>query len=66
MEEIIMILAAVALMGWLYIFLPVGMAEDRNRGPIVWMLLTWVFTPWVLLILYAIGNAPAEEEAADG
>jgi len=60
MESSALVVIAVLFMLWLYFVLPVNMAQDRNRSPVVWVILTLVLSPWILLILFVIGNAPEE------
>lgn len=43
---------------WLYIFLPAGMAERRNRSQLIWVLISFVGSPILAcLLLLALGDA---------
>ena len=43
---------------WLYILLPAGMAERRNRSRLIWVLISLVGSPILAcLLLLALGDA---------
>lgn len=43
---------------WLYILLPAGMAERRNRSRLIWVLISFVGSPILAcLLLLALGDA---------
>lgn len=43
---------------WLYILLPAGMAERRNRSQLIWVLISLVGSPILAcLLLLALGDA---------
>lgn len=55
---VIVFLAAVSFVIWLYFILPAGMAKTRNRSAIVWILIGIVSTPLLsILLLWALGNS---------
>ena len=42
---------------WLYILLPAGMAQRRNRSQLIWVLVSLVGSPILAcLLLWALGN----------
>lgn len=54
----IIFLIAIAFVIWLYILLPAGMAERRNRSQIIWVMISLVGSPILAcLLLLALGNA---------
>jgi hypothetical protein len=56
--SLIVFLIAIAFVVWLYILLPAGMAERRNRSQIIWVLISLVGSPILAcLLLLALGNA---------
>jgi hypothetical protein len=58
MFSFIIVLIAIAFVVWLYILLPAGMAERRNRSQIIWVLISLVGSPILAcLLLLALGNA---------
>ena len=43
---------------WLYILLPAGMAERRNRSQLIWVLISFFGSPFLAcLLLLALGDA---------
>lgn len=43
---------------WLYILLPAGMAERRNRSKLIWVLISIFGSPILAcLLLFALGDA---------
>nr|WP_309504130.1 hypothetical protein [uncultured Roseovarius sp.] len=43
---------------WLYILLPARMAQERNRAPLIWVLISFVGSPILaILLLIALGDA---------
>ena len=55
--SLIVFLIAIAFVVWLYILLPAGMAERRNRSRIIWVLISLVGSPILAcLLLLALGN----------
>jgi fumarate reductase subunit D len=51
-------LLALFLVLWLYILLPAGMAERRNRNRLIWVLISLVGSPVLAcLLLLALGDA---------
>jgi hypothetical protein len=44
---------------WLYILLPAGMAERRNRSQLIWVLISFVGSP-ILACLLLLGLGDAE------
>jgi len=56
--SLVLFLIAIAFVVWLYILLPAGMAERRNRSQIIWVLISLVGSPILAcLLLLALGNA---------
>lgn len=54
----ILVVAALVLVLWLYIFLPAQMAGRRNRSMLVWVLISLVGSPLLaVLLLIALGDA---------
>lgn len=50
-------LLALAFVLWLYILLPAGMAERRNRSQLIWVLISIVGSPILAcLLLFALGT----------
>lgn len=46
---------------WLYILLPANMARERNRGALIWVLISLFGSPILaILLLIALGNAPRD------
>lgn len=57
-------LAALALVIWLYIFLPAGMAERRGRSQLGWVILSLLFSPVLACLLLALlGDNPHRKPA---
>lgn len=55
---ILLIITVIALFLWLYIFLPVRMAEKRWRSPIGWVLIFWIISPfWGIIALLVLGDS---------
>lgn len=51
-------LLALFIVLWLYIFLPAGMAERRNRSKLIWVLISLFGSPILAcLLLLALGDA---------
>jgi fumarate reductase subunit D len=51
-------LLALFLVLWLYILLPAGMAERRNRNRLIWVLISLFGSPVLAcLLLLALGDA---------
>ncbi len=51
-------LLALFVVLWLYILLPAGMAERRNRSQVIWVLISLVGSPFLaVLLLLALGDA---------
>ena len=43
---------------WLYISLPAGMARERNRDPVAWVIISLVCSPlFAIFFLWALGDA---------
>ena len=61
MEELLILivgLLSLFFVIWLYILLPAGMAERRNRSRLVWVLISFVGSPILAcLLLLALGDA---------
>ncbi len=61
MEQLFVIIAgalALFFLIWLYILLPAGMAERRNRSQLIWVLISFVGSPILAcLLLLALGDA---------
>ncbi len=61
MEQLFAIIAGVLALFfliWLYILLPAGMAERRNRSQLIWVLISFVGSPILAcLLLLALGDA---------
>ncbi|MBT8424377.1 MAG: hypothetical protein KJO67_05335 [Silicimonas sp.] len=56
-------LATLAFVFWLYILLPAQMAGNRNRSALIWVLISLVGSPLLaVLLLIALGDA---EKRAD-
>lgn len=54
----VVLLIAAAFAVWLYILLPAGMAERRNRSKLIWVLISLVGSPILAcLLLLALGNS---------
>lgn len=54
---VLALLAGLCLSLWLYIFLPAGMAERRNRSALVWVLISLFGSPILaVLLLLALGK----------
>ena len=49
--SLIVFLIAIAFVVWLYILLPAGMAERRNRSRIIWVLISLVGSPILACLL---------------
>ncbi len=44
---------------WLWIIVPMNMAQNRNRSALIWVLIAIVGSPLLaILLLYALGDAP--------
>ena len=60
-ETILIVLSyllAFVFMVWLWVFVPAKMAKNRNRGAVVWVLISFVGSPLLaILLLYALGEA---------
>lgn len=51
-------LAALYFTLWLFILLPARMAEARGRSVVVWVLLSFMLSPFVAIVsLWLFGNA---------
>jgi len=51
------LILALTLTVWLYILLPAGMAERRNRSATIWVLISFVGSPLLaILLLMALGE----------
>ena len=51
-------LFALFIVVWLYILLPAGMAERRNRSQLIWVLISLFGSPILAcLLLLALGDA---------
>ncbi|MFK7868275.1 MAG: hypothetical protein AB8B58_03425 [Roseobacter sp.] len=64
MESILIGIFGIALLiilVWLYIILPMEMANRRHRSPTVWVLISFVGSP-LLAILLLIALGPAETD----
>ncbi len=54
---IILMLAGIAFMLWIYLFLPAQMAEERGRSGLGWVLISIFFSPVVAIIgLLVLGD----------
>lgn len=60
-------IAALVLIVWFCILLPADMARERNRDPLIWVLISLVGSPLLtILLLIALGEvAPSSEEAKE-
>lgn len=55
---LLLLLAALWFVLWLYILLPARMAEARGRSAVVWVLLSLLFSPlFAIFFLWLLGNA---------
>ena len=66
--EAIGVLALLAVLFLIFIYLPAKMASNRNRNALVWVLISLFGSPILaVLLLIALGDAPAEnhEQARD-
>lgn len=55
---LILIIFAMVVTFWLYVLLPWGMAERRNRSVFIWLLISLVFSPFLaIVLLYLLGDA---------
>ncbi|MGH1457336.1 MAG: hypothetical protein ACRBBT_00390 [Paracoccaceae bacterium] len=53
----IFFLAFIGFVIWLYIMLPASMAKNRNRSPVIWVLIAIVGSPILaVLLLIAMGE----------
>ncbi len=63
METAIGIIVGVVLLAfviWLWIIVPMNMAQARNRSGLIWVLISIVGSPLLaILLLYALGDAPS-------
>lgn len=51
-------LAALYFSLWLFILLPARMAEARGRSAVVWVLLSFIFSPFfAIFLLWLLGDA---------
>lgn len=51
-------LAALYFSLWLFILLPARMAEARGRSAVVWVLLSFIFSPFfAIFFLWLLGDA---------
>jgi len=47
---------------WFWIFLPLQMANRRNRSAVIWLLISILFSPILaILLLLALGNDKSPE-----
>lgn len=55
---IIVVIVALVLVLWFYIFLPARMARKRGRSILGWILLFWIISPlWGIIILLVLGDS---------
>lgn len=55
---IIVVIIALVLVLWFYIFLPARMARKRGRSILGWILLFWIISPlWGIIILLVLGDS---------
>ena len=58
MADLIVILFALWLVLWFYIFLPAKMASNRGRSALIWVLVSLVFSPLLaIFLLLVLGRA---------
>lgn len=56
--EVVFGFIALAFALWLWIWVPAQMAKNRNRSPLVWVLISFVSSPLLaILLLAALGDA---------
>ena len=56
--SLVVALLALFVVLWLYILLPAGMAEPRNRSQLIWVLISLFGSPILAcLLLLALGDA---------
>jgi len=56
---IIFMLASLYFMFWLFILLPAGMATNRGRSAVGWVMVSVLFSPILAcLLLWLLGNNP--------
>ena len=56
--SLVVALLALFVVLWLYILLPAGMAERRNRSQLIWVLISLFGSPILAcLLLLALGDA---------
>jgi len=48
---IIILVAAIAFQIWLYCYVPVKLASERHRNPVLWFALGFLITPYVVMFL---------------
>lgn len=59
--EFLIIVFAIALTLWFYIFLPADMANARNRSAVIWVLISICFTPLTAIFgLLVLGQGKPE------
>ncbi|MBS0126855.1 hypothetical protein [Thetidibacter halocola] len=57
--QIILMLAALLFLLWLFILLPAGMATNRGRSAFGWVLVSVLFSPILAcLLLWLLGDKP--------
>ncbi len=55
---VIAVVSMLVFIVWLYILLPADMARERNRDPLIWVLISIVGSPLLaILLLIALGDA---------
>ena len=55
---IIVVIIALVLVLWFYIFLPARMARKRGRSILGWILLFWIISPlWGIIVLLVLGDS---------
>jgi hypothetical protein len=64
MDVVVVGVVALALIFWLYIWLPASMAADRGRSSLGWVLLTIFFSPLITIIALLVLGPTVETALA--
>lgn len=59
----LVVIAGLLFVLWLFILLPAGMASDRNRSPVAWVLLGLIFFPLLPVILLLMAGRRSDRRA---
>jgi hypothetical protein len=60
---VIILVVAIAFQIWLYCYVPVKLAQERNRNPIIWFALGFLITPYVVMfLLWRLGHKTPKVE----